>query len=104
MLRFQAERVALLVDLAFLTMRRAVKKIPRIKLDSRLCRQNLQDTPALRIARHSRQLNPRKSGLSVENPVVIVAPPKLQLLVLSVDPLADRHRPSEIKQRTFDTT
>src|SRR5579859_6376135 len=101
MLRLQAERIALFVNLAALPVRGPVQKIPRVKLDARLRRQHFQDAPALRIARHSRQLNPRKSRLTIQNPVVIVPPPKFQLLVRSVDSLADRHRVREIKRRVF---
>src|ERR1700731_4981095 len=76
MLTLQAKRGALLVHLPSLAMRRPVQKIPCIKLYPGLGRQDLQDAAALGIARDRRQLNRQSSNLLLDNPVVIVSPPK----------------------------
>src|ERR1051326_4440899 len=100
MLRLHAEAVAEIVDSPALSGYRAVQKISGIELQARFGREHFQDAPGGGLG------NPRQEGEIanplIEHPVVIVAVPKLQLLIGVINARADGRRCREIEWRAFD--
>src|ERR1700722_10959009 len=77
----------------------SVQRISRVKLHSRLRRHHCQCPAALRL-RHESHLT-QSSGLSVKNPVVVIAVRKGSLPVVTINALADCMRRTEVHRRTL---
>ena len=83
-LRLKAKRGAQHVGRAAFPVDRAIEKISRVKLDSRLRRPHFQFPPGLRIHHRGGQRG-LAAAWAVEHPIVIVAMAKFQLLFIIPD-------------------
>src|SRR6266852_7513818 len=98
MLRLQTESPAVDVGLAILALNGSVQEISSIKLQPRLRCGYVHYAPALRIVSLCRREH-RAWRFVVQHPVMIVAPAELELLLVLVDPRANRKRLQKIKRR-----
>ena len=98
MLRLQAKSRSLAIHLAAFARDRAVQKISRIKLNSRLSGPHLQNAPAPGIVNFCgfRKL----SACAVQHPVVVVSLAESNLLVIGIDALTNRRCLPKIKWRS----
>src|SRR5512140_306747 len=94
MLRLQAETEALLVLLSPFANTCAIEEVARVKLNPRLCRVDIHYATAGFFVDGCRKRE--FVTLLIEDPVVIVSQPELQLLIRVVDPCTDRSWSSEI--------
>ena len=99
-LRLQAEAVAALVDVAFLSGDGAVEKISRVELDAGLRGRDLQHATARGFVDARGQTE--AVAFPVDHKVVIVAVAEDQLLVAVVDARADLRRRGEVERRALD--
>src|ERR1700761_1382370 len=72
-----------------------LQMIPRIELDGRLRRQQLEHTTGGRM--HHPGCRCKFTIRAVQDVVMVVAKPQLQLFVVGIDPLADPGRAREIE-------
>ncbi len=100
MLRFEAQGVVNLSQLAAFTLDRAIEEVACIELNPRLIRVDFQHAPARRF------LHPRRHAYlrtrTIQYPVMVVTMAQLQLLVLIVDARAGRGGIAEIERRAGD--
>src|SRR5437870_4982789 len=99
MLRLQAQRAAMLVDMARLARDRAVEEIAGVELQAGLRRRDIERSAALRIFELRGVTQPR---VATQDPVMVVALAVLDLLVIRVDARADRGRLPEVERRAVD--
>src|SRR5690606_26321983 len=99
-LRFQAEAVAFVVDVAVLAGDRTVQEIAAVELHARLGRVHFHDAPRLRILDAGRELE--SVAVAVQHVVVVVPAAELDLLVVGIDAGPDRGLRAEIERCAFD--
>lgn len=87
MLSFQAQSIALVVDVAVLAVD-AIQKVARIELHSWLCGVNLQHSPGGRSINACRQH--QAWALAIDHEIVVISSPKTSCSSLSLirDPMA----------------
>ena len=98
MLRLQAERVSMIVDLAVGPGHGAIEKIAGIELYPGLIGEYLQDASCRRFVGLCRQLN--FLSTAVEHPILIVPVCQLQLLIVGIDARSNHSRLEEVERRT----
>src|SRR5436190_8994847 len=76
-----------------------VEVVTRVELQTRLRRGDLQRASRCRLDDERR---PAQRRAAVEHEVVIVPVPAAKLLVIGVDPRADRGRRAEVERRALD--
>jgi len=96
MLSFQAETGPVRAHNSALASGRSIQKITAVKLDPGFGREYLQHPTAARFENFRRRLQTVAGG-SFENPVMVIAASELELLILLIDPGANRGWPREIK-------
>lgn len=97
MLSFQTETRPVCVRGSALASGRSIEKITAVKLDPRFGREYFQHPPTVRFENLRGRLQPAASE-SFENPVMVVAASELELLILLIDPGADRGWTPKIKR------
>ena len=98
-LRLQAERAAMLVNMAGFACDCAVEEIAGVELQPGLRRRDIERSAALRILELRGVTQPR---VAIQDPVMVVALAVLDLLVIRVDARADRGRLAEVERRAVD--
>src|SRR5579862_4389426 len=100
MLRFHAKPVAELVNPAALAGEGPIQKVAGVELQARFSGEDFQNTAAGRFsdAGQERQF----AEPFVEDPVVIVALPELELFIVLVNAGADGGRLAEVERSAFD--
>jgi len=96
MLSFQTGTRPVCVHGSALASGRSIEKITAVKLDPRFGREYFQHPPTVRFENLRGRLQPA-AGESFENPVMVVAASELELLILLIDPGADRGWTPKIK-------
>src|SRR5438477_13176031 len=97
MLRLQTQPGSMAIDTSSLACNRTVQEVSRIELKAWFGRRDLERPSTLRIGQPRGWLQARASA--IENPVVIVSAPVLQLHVVHRDARADCRRLAEVERR-----
>src|SRR5579862_2018801 len=101
MLRFEAKASAMRIRLATLPLCRSVQKVSAVKLYTRFRCKHFENASARRLKNFGGELQPTLCIL-LQHPVVVVALPEFQLLVILTDARTDRRGLCEIKRRASD--
>src|SRR5579871_2377670 len=100
MLRFEAKRVALLIDVAVLAMH-SVEKITGVELHSRFGGVHFQHSAGSRVISAAHKHESR--AFAVNHEVVVIAPAELNLFILLANSRANLFRFSEIEWSSMHT-
>ena len=96
MLRLKAETFPALIPPAAFAAEFAVQKITRVKLGAGLGSPNFQGSTARRFLDDGSQS--QGAGGMVQNPIMIIPGPELDLLVVAINPLANRQWLAKIQR------
>src|SRR6185437_7313724 len=99
MLGLETEARPVTVDAPALSFERPIEKVAGIKLHSRLCRADVEPAAAHGIL-EPRRMHQRVRSIPIDHPIVVVAAPKPELLVLVVDARSNRGCSPEIERRS----
>src|SRR6059036_263299 len=102
MLGLEAEARPVTVDAPALSFNRPIEKVAGIELQSRLCRADVEPAAARWILEprrvHERPPSPPRA-IAVDHPIVVVAAPEPELLMLVVDARSNRGCSAKIERR-----
>src|SRR6266576_6522763 len=105
MLGLETEARPLTVNAPALSFNSPIEKIAGIELQSRLCRASVEPAAARRILQPRRMHErprppPLPRAIAVDHPIVVVAAPEPELLMLVVDARSNRGCPAKIERRS----
>src|SRR5215472_2178366 len=97
MLRLEAETRPFAVRKPAFALQGAIEEVARIELQAGLGRGDVHGSTALGIGQPRGEFQP--GALSIQYPVVVVAGPLFQLIVVLIDARADRRRLPKVERR-----
>src|SRR5437773_11559110 len=103
MLGLETEARPVTVDARALSFNRPIEKVAGIELQSRLCRADVEPSAARRILEARRMHErppPPPPAIAVDHPIVAVAPPAPELLLLVVYTRSHRGCPAKSECRS----